>query len=403
VVTVDSVPQRSPAAGQPISIAHVITELDTGGAEIMLARLIEWDTSGRFQHSVISLAGTGAIGTRLTSQNIPVASLHLSGQNPNPSALWRLAQLLRTIQPAIVQTWLYHADLAGLIASALARHRVHVVWNVRCAELNPSDHTVSSRLLLKILPWLSGWPSAVVVNSRAGLRAHQQMGYRPKRWVQIPNGFDVGSFRPDPAARSELRRMLRLDDRTPVVGLLARFHPVKDHATYLRAAASVIADVPNAHFVAAGRDVRNDRLKSTIRELGIEGRVSLLAEQKDAARLLAGLDVAVSSSYSEAFPNAIAEAMACGVPCVVTDVGESRTIVDDTGAVVPPRDSRDLAAAITRLLHLDPASRRNLGTAARSRIVANFSIQSAVERYQDLYLDLLSAGTNTKADSACAV
>jgi glycosyltransferase involved in cell wall biosynthesis len=305
--------------------------------------------------------------------------------------LWHLVRLLRRLRPDIVQTWLYHADLAGLVAATIARVP-HVVWNLRCAELDPRDHPRSLPALLRTLALVSRWPDAVICNAEAGRRAHERLGYTPRRWEIIPNGYDTNAFRPSPGARSSLKHQLGIGDDAMLVGLLARFHPMKDHGTFINAARLVTAAQPNVHFVAAGRGVESaPPINRLLDDLKLRDRVHLLPEQADASRFLAALDVAVSSSYGEAFPNVVAEAMACGVPCVVTDVGDSAGIVGSAGVVVPPRDPAALAAGIMRILDLTPAAREALGSSARERIVSEFSIGRALARYDHLYADLAGA------------
>jgi glycosyltransferase involved in cell wall biosynthesis len=371
-----------------VKIVHLITDLDVGGAEKMLARLIARLDPCRIKNTVISLTVTGTVGHEIQQTGVPVFALGLRPGRVNTVALWRLVALLRRLRPDVVQTWLYHADLAGLVAGALA-HRPKIVWNIRCADLDPADHPRSLPLLLRTLAFLSRYPAAIICNSTAGRHAHENLGYKPRRWETIPNGFDTGVFRPCADARVDLRRELGLDAGAPVVGLLARFHPMKDHATFLRAATIVAQSRADVHFVAAGRGVAgNPVLDEMVADLMLSDRVHLLPERNDAPRFLAALDVAVSSSFGEAFPNVVGEAMACGTPCVVTNVGDSAQIVGDAGVMVPPRDAGALAAGVLSLLALDPASRDNLRVAARERIKSRFSLAGAAARYEQFYLDI---------------
>lgn len=374
-----------------MKVAHIITSLETGGAETMLTRIVE--QGGGMEHvAVVSLGDAGALAGQIARAGVPVFALGMRPGRPNPGALWRLIRLLRRLKPDVVQTWLYHADFAGLLAASLARHPL-VVWNVRCAELDPADHPRSLMVLLKLLARLSHRPAAIVTNSEAGRRAHDALGYRPRAWAVIPNGFNIERFAPDDAAAGELRRELGVDPGTPLVGLLARHHPMKDHATFLKAAGRALALDPDrrVHFVAAGRGVDTDPgLRSLARELAVGTRLTLLPERSDAPRFLAALDVAVSSSYGEAFPNVVGEAMACGTPCVVTDVGDSAAVVAGCGVVVPPREPGALAAGIITLLDLDEPARRRLRARARERVVSHFSIAAAAARYRELYSHLMA-------------
>jgi glycosyltransferase involved in cell wall biosynthesis len=386
-----------------IRVTHVITDLETAGAELMLARLVEtFAASRRVDSTVISLGTRGPLADRIEAAGVPVSALGMRPGRPDPRGLWRLVRLVRRARPAIVQTWLYHADFAGLLAGALAR--VPVVWNIRCAELDPRDHPRSLATLLRALALASRYPTAVICNSQAGQQAHERLGYTPRRWAVIPNGFDTNAFRPCPAAAGELRRELGVPEAARLVGLLARFHPMKDHPTFLAAAKIVVAAQPDVHVVAAGRGVNaSPALAALVDDPALRARIHLRPERRDAARFLAALDVAVSSSYGEAFPNVVGEAMACGTPCVVTDVGDSAQIVGDAGVVVPPRDPVALADGVLRLLDMAPPARVALQNAARARIASEFSLDRAAAEYERLYADVARRSLQSTDETACAV
>jgi glycosyltransferase involved in cell wall biosynthesis len=203
----------------------------------------------------------------------------------------------------------------------------------------------------------------------------------------VPNGFDVERFRPDAEARAAVRAELRLSAGDVAFTLAARFHPVKDHRTLLAAAAAVVRACPNARFILCGEGVAwsNGELDAAIGAAGARAAFRLLGKRNDVARIFAASDVAVSSSLSEGFPNTIGEAMACGLPCVVTDVGESAAIVGPAGRVVPPCNPRAMADALVELAQCDGAARKRLGWAARARVEKNFAIGAVVRRYEELY------------------
>ena len=229
-----------------------------------------------------------------------------------------------------------------------------------------------------------------MVNSEAGRAAHLRLGYRPRRWEVIPNGFDTALFRPDPKSRAAMRRALGIPGKAPLIGMLARFDPMKDHATFLAAAAHLAAERPDIHFLVAGRGVipENSALAAGP---ALAGRLHLLGERPDAPCLLAALDIAtLTSAFGEGFPNVIGEAMACAVPPVATDVGDAKLLIGATGRVVPPRNPVALAAAWDEILALNPGHRAAMGAAARERIVGNYSLQAVIERYSALYETLRS-------------
>lgn len=384
-----------------VRVTHLITGLDTGGAEISLLRLLEGRTLGVIEHSVISLTTIGTVGERIDALGIPLYALGARVDRPGALPLFRLVRLLRELQPDVLQTWLYHADVAGTVAGRVARVP-NIAWNIRGAEINPSDYRRSLQWLLRLLTWLSRIPVLVISNSHAGRLAHERLGYKPSRWEIVPNGIDSRLFQPSRQARVCLRQRLNVTESTQVVALLARYHPMKDHLTFLRAAATVAQTRSNVAFVAAGRGVvNNGALLDTIDALTLGGSVALWDEEPEPAKLLAGCDVAVmSSAYGEGFPNVVAEAMACGVPCVVTDVGDAATIVGDTGIVVPPRNPDALARGILHFLSQDRQHAEAVSIAARARVVDQYSLDRAVSRYENLYMEI-AGRTDAKAGAPC--
>ncbi len=372
-------------------IAHLITDLSTGGAEMMLLRLVCNMDRKRFSNHVISLTGIGPVGEQLLSAGVPVTSLGMRKGTLSPTALLHLISWLRARQPDVLQTWLYHSDLLGAMAASVTGIRT-VVWNVRCSNMDLVHYSATTRLVVRACAFLSSLPSAVVVNSEAGLRHHSRIGYHPGRWEFIPNGFDLQHYHPDHSNRQRLRKGLSLPEETLLVGSIARFDPMKDHRTLLEAAARLHATYSNVHFVLCGRGVEasNGRLSGWIEELNARGFVHLLGERRDVPEIMSGLDVLASaSSFGEGFPSVVGEAMACGAPCVVTDVGDSALVVGPTGRVVPPGDSHAMADALCQLIVMGPDARLRLGLAARERMEQHYSLAAAIRRYQTLYEELV--------------
>jgi len=364
-----------------LTIAHLITGLETGGAERMLARLVATTDRRRFRSIVISLTGPGAIGPQIEASGVALYTLGARRGLPDPRAVVRLARILRERRPDIVQTWLYHADLLGLLAWLLGR-APHLVWNFRATE------SIGSTVVRKLLGWFSGVPDAVIVNSVAGQRYHQGLGFHPRRWIHIPNGFDTALLKPDPASRQHRRDELGLAGDAVAILLPARYHPLKDHANFLAAAALLSARRPELRyaFVGAGIGPDNPALAAAIAAHGLGDRVLLLGERRDLDALYPAFDiVSLSSSIGEGFPNVLGEAMCCGIPCVATDSGDAALIIGDTGAVVPPRDPAALAAAWDRVVAVGPEGRRALGAAARERIVQHYNLAAIVARYEAVY------------------
>jgi glycosyltransferase involved in cell wall biosynthesis len=245
----------------------------------------------------------------------------------------------------------------------------------------------------RILSWCSALPDAVFVNSHAGLTFHERIGYRPRRWEYLPNGFDTVEFSPDAAARKRLRSELGFPPTAIVIGLPARYHPMKDHGTFLKAAAAIAAGCPEAFFlmVGPGTEPTNSALAKTIAGVGLGDRIKLLGERSDMAAVYAALDIAtLSSVWGEGFPNVLGEAMACGLPCAATDGGDVRELLGDAGLVVPPCDPAALAGAWQALIALGAEGRRLRGSEARSRIVRDYELGAITARYEALYTDIVA-------------
>jgi glycosyltransferase involved in cell wall biosynthesis len=371
-----------------MKITHVIAGLSMGGAQMMLYKLLSRLDRTAFESEVISLADVGPLDEKIRALGVPVKVLGMRPGVPDPFGVYRLARWWRQDPPHVIQTWMYHADLIGCLAARLAGG-IPVAWNIRHSNQSAENEKRTTVWTVQACAWLSRWlPDRIVCCSEASRRIHTALGYAAHDMVVIPNGFDLAAFKPDPAARVAVRRELSLPENAALIGLVGRFNPQKDHGTFVRAAARLCGDIPDVHFLLCGDDITpaNRELVEWITASGIRGRCHLLGRREDIPRLTAALDIATTTSaYGEGFPNVVGEAMACGVPCVVTDVGDSALIVQCTGKVVPPRDPAALADAWRALLCLGAEGRIQLGSAARRRVEDNFSLPAVVARYENLY------------------
>jgi len=366
---------------------HIITGLNTGGAEMMLYKLLSGMDCENFEAEVVSLMDIGPIGKKIQELGVVVRALGMRQGVPSLPGLLRLVYWLRQNSPHCVQTWMYHADLIGGMSAKLAGG-IPVIWGIRHSILEPQYTKRTTLWTAKACARLSRrLPARIVCCSEASRRAHKEMGYAEDRMVVIPNGFDLAAFKPDPEARPAVRRELSIPAEAPLIGLVGRFNPLKDHNNFILAAAHLNACQPDVHFLLCGDGItwENPELVEWIKAAGIQTRCHLLGRREDIPRLTASLDIASSSSSSEGFPNIVGEAMACGVPCVVTDVGDSALLVGETGRVVPPGTPRALAEAWREIIEMDPEGRNRLGLLARRRIEEHFRLPLIVARYEGLY------------------
>jgi glycosyltransferase involved in cell wall biosynthesis len=388
-----------------VRIAHVITGLNTGGAETMLYKLLNRMDRTRFDPLVVSLADNGSLAVRIAELNIPVFSCGMQPGFPSPRAALRLTRLLRAFNPNLLQGWMYHGNLAAQAAAVTLAQKTPVVWNIRGSHHILSEEKFMTAATIWIGARLSALPSRIVANSVVSAELHRRhLGFSKHRWTVIPNGFELEKFTLSDRARSDVRSELGLPPNTMLIGLIGRYHPMKDHANFLRAAGILRKHAPDVHFLLAGTGVdgSNAALNEQRAALGLMECTHLLGERSDMSRIAAALDIASSSSYSEAFPNVIGEAMSCGVPCVVTDVGDSAWLVGDTGLAVPARDSDALSRAWLELCAGGASRRRALGASARERVAAHFSMASVAEQYEQMYEQILGATAETRGYSRCA-
>lgn len=376
---------------KPLSILYVTTALIAGGAEMMLYRLLSRLDRTRFTPQVVSLVEHGPISRKIQAMGVPVRSLGMKIGVPNPTVVLRLARWLRQDPPDMMQTWMYHADLVGGLAARLVGN-IPVAWGIRHSDLSPETSSRLTHLTVKTCARLSHWlPDRIVCCSEAARRVHTAIGYAAEKMVVIPNGYDVGTFRPDLGARASVRKALGLSEDAPIIGMVARFDPQKDHRAFIRAAQMLHRDRPDAHFLLCGVEVtwENQDLARWINDAGLRTHFHLLGRRDDdIASVTAALDIASLSSFTEGFPNVVGEAMCCGVPCVVTDVGDAALIVGQTGIVVPSRNPQALAAAWRTMLEMGCEGRRPLGIAARQRIKERFDIAEITGRYEHLFEEL---------------
>lgn len=373
-----------------MKVVHVISGLRVGGSETMLAKVASSLEGRGIRSTVVSLTPSGTMAAHLAALGIPVQTLGLRSPLEGPLALPRLARLLRAEAPDVVQTWMYHADLLGGLAARRAGVR-GVAWSLRQSNLEARHNKATTLLTVRACARLSRRvPDRIVCNSRAVWRAHAARGYDEGRMVLIPNGFDLARFAPSEEARRSVRAELGVPEGTVLVGLAARFDSQKDHRTFVVAAGMVMARRPDTHFVLCGRGVTPGQpdLAEWVQGTGRAARFHLLGERADMPRLLAALDVAAASSVGEGFPNAVGEAMACGVPCAVTAAGDTADIVGPTGTVAPPGDPAALAAAVLDLLDLPEAKRREMGRLARARVAERYALPAITGQYAALYEEL---------------
>ena len=367
-----------------IKVLHLISGLNTGGAEKTLFNLATSMDRSRFQNIIVSMKDLGILGKDLNRHGFTVMALGMIKGFPDPRGIVRLFEIISMLKPDLIQCWMYHANILGLFAG-LSRP---VLWNIRCSNMDLSKYGVTYRMSVKAGAWASKLPYCIVTNSKAGKTWHEGLGYKPRRWRVIPNGFDTSTYRPDNKARSRIRQMLGIPEDAFVIGHIARLDPMKDHSTFFKAAHMMSEVHDRVHFILAGRGISEDSpyIIQLARKMP-RNTLHLLGERNDIPDILNALDVCTLASHGEGMPNVIGEAMSCAIPCVVTDIGDSASMVESTGIVVPPESSDALYQAWLKLFISGRETLKEMGMRARARVMRLFSIAGMVNSYEALYLE----------------
>lgn len=369
-----------------MKILHIITGLNVGGAENMLAKLIEASPDASTE-PVLSLLEVGPLGKRIADAGAPVHSLHMARSLPTPTALGRLASVVRKLRPDVIHGWMYHGNLAANLARYWSYGQPPLIWNIRHSVPDPKLEPVRTRALLAASAPLSRGPATIVYNSAAALTQHTQMGFSGARALVIPNGFDTAVYRPNPFARKALESEFGIGPDTLAVGCIARYHPMKGHDILVESVLRARKRGIDIHLLLVGNELADPpaQLAQRLAELPAD-RVSTSGARFDVASWLPGLDlVVVPSGWGEGFPNVIGEAMSCSVPVVATDVGDCAQIVGPSGIVVPPLSIDALADALIDILSLSREERSRLGELGRKRVQEQYSIAKVSEEYHALY------------------
>ena len=378
-----------------LRVTHVITGLGQGGAESVLFRLATYPDQ-RVRHSIVSLTDEGVYGARLRNAGVAVHALGMPRGRLTLDGFLALRRLLARERPDAVQTWMYHADLIGGLAARLAGVRA-LAWGIRNSGAHLQRSSRSARLVLKLCALLSGrLPAAIVCAARDSAVRHRQYGYRPDRLVVIANGYDLSRYQPDAAAGRRMRELWQVAEGTPLVGCVARWDPLKDHANLLGAVAALARGGRDRGLqcvlVGRGMSPGNADLMALIDNLGLRGRILLAGPSDDVPAVMNALDLHVLSSCAEGFPNVVAEDMACGTPCVVTNVGDAAHIVGATAPVVPPEQPEALAQGMAAALDdIAARGREAVGAPGRARVLAEFDLTHMVTAYEALWRRIAGA------------
>jgi glycosyltransferase involved in cell wall biosynthesis len=366
----------------PLKIVFLVRSLDFGGAErqlIVLARGLQ-----QVGHRVVvgSFYSNGRFQGDLEREGVSVVPLGKGSRWDVARFLLRLVRLVRTEKPTVLHTYL---TVPNILAAGLKVifPRLKTVWGIRASNMDLTMYDWLARLTDRLERRLAPVADLIIVNSESGRQYHLARGYPARKLLTVPNGIDTEEFRPDSSERDRVRGEWRLGSAERLIGIVGRFDPMKDHETFFRAAARLSKDIDNVRFavVGDGKSEYREELNRLAEVLGIKSSVLWVSSRNDMPAVYNALDIlSLSSAFGEGFPNVVGEAMACGVPCVVTDIGDSALIVGDTGVVVPPKNPEALAKGWKVMLERLTREGGALSARARSRVVENFRRELLVER-----------------------
>lgn len=369
-----------------MKVLHVITALNFGGAENMLAKLIE--QGGTDEPEVLSLLHPGPAADRIRATGTVIHTLGMQRGIGGPGAMVRLSRLVASIGPELIHGWMYHGSLAASFARYRLGRRVPLVWNIRHSIPDLTMESRRTRMFLKLSARISPGPEAIVYNAHVSRGQHEAIGYSAERGAVIPNGFDTARFSRNLAARDAAGAMFGFAEGSLRVACIARLHPMKDQARLVEAVTAARERGCDIHLVLVGQGLAQPpaKLKRLIEGKLPANRVTTCGARFDVADWLPGIDLlAVPSAWGEAFPNVIGEALACGVPVVATDVGDSARIVGENGLIVPPNDTGAMTEALLAMAARSAPERAAMGSAGRDRIVNDYALEKIAGHYEELH------------------
>tara|TARA_Y100000768_G_scaffold388577_1_gene385315 strand:- start:1886 stop:3016 length:1131 start_codon:yes stop_codon:yes gene_type:complete len=371
-----------------MKVVHIITGLGDGGAEHTLYKVCKYDTKNK--HIVISLTGPGKYFSLLNKLDIKVYFLNIKFFSIYKFLF--LIKMLHSLKPDMVQTWLIHADFLGGIAARLVGIK-NIIWNIRYSNFEIGKAKLMTVLIIKILAKLSFYiPQLIIINSKRAKKIFVIEGYCKEKLKFIPNGFDLSILKPQKFQKIRFQKKIKIKKFLPLIGNVSRYDKKKDHLNLLNALSIIRSKNINFFCILVGSNIdkNNITLTSEIKKLRLTNNVKLLGQKDNILQVMNGLDIFIqSSSYGEGFPNVVAESMACGTPCVVTDVGDAAFIVGKTGWIVPPNNPNNLAKKIEKALN--EISKKNWNTRcnkARLRIQKNFNINKMINLYNEVWFSV---------------
>lgn len=374
---------------------HIISSLNIGGAETMLLRLIRHKQEIVKSTTVISLTENGEIGKIMEEMGVNVVCLKMRNWFSILYALIKLKKIIQNEKPAIIHTWMYHANILGGIAAYFAKNQ-NIIWSIRRSEYT-SKESFSTFIVMKIGAMLSSIiPKVIVHVAESGLKNHQKYGYKSNNTLVIPNGFDLKKLKHDQITRKKIRNELSLNDDQILIGCVGRFHVSKGYETLIASSVNVSKLHKNVKYLLIGRNMNNQNsiLMELINKSGLPENFILVGERLNIHEYMNAMDIFCLSSITEGFPNVVGEAMASSLPCVATCVGDVVKITGDNAILVQPKNKDSLSKGLCEMLDMNIEKRKRMGSKGRKKIETDYPINLICEKYYNLYF-LITSGENS--------
>ena len=370
-----------------LTIFHIITGLGNGGAEGVLYRLCTKDK--KYRHIVISLTTGGKYKTLLEKKNIKVLSCNFKKTKLNIKEFYKILKLFDYYKPDIIQGWMYHGDLIASVISLLKKNK-NLYWNIRNSTLDKKARNfITTFLTMKFCALISHkLPKKIICCSNNSINYHISQGYKKSIFEYLPNGINTDVFKPNKLFKTQIKRKLNIKNNLFIFGTVARFDEQKDHKTLIMALKLLKQKSKDFKVLLIGKDLtnKNHKIVRLIDEYSLRENILLLGEREEINELMCFIDCHVlSSSYGEAFPNVIAEAMACSTPCIATNVGDSKNIIGKFGWTTDSKDPISLSQKMYHVMNLQKNDLLKMGQLARDRIIDLYSLDRMVSSYQNIY------------------
>ncbi len=366
-----------------IKIAFIITGLSRGGAERMLIKLLKSMDRTRYTPAVFCLTDNLTLSPELEAIGVSVHHYRLNSPLYLGYHLIKFIRDCRAFSPDILQGWMYHGNILAWIVRRFCQAKL--IFGIRATLYGFKLEKPQTRLMIRLGGILSKFADRIIYVSQIAREHHEAIGYAPHHACVLANGFELDKFKPNDTYRQDYRLRMGVMDHEILIGYFARFHKIKGHLDLIEAFSQVHRRFPHTKLALAGLslDESNIMIQEALRHFKLTNHVLLLGELSTPERILPTLDIFASPSHQEGFPNVVGEAMACQIPCVVTDVGDSALCVGDTGIVVPAMAPDQLAQGLCQMIQ-DP-NRVALGVRARERIETEFALSAIVKKYEKVY------------------